>query len=240
MYRIVLCDDNGDYLNIVKGQVKNYCMKKNIRIELETFQDSSRLEEAVEKGKLFDACILDIDMPFCSGIDIADLVRDRCANVFVIFLTAYHNFAEKACRVNVIRYVLKDKMEQELEGALDELFFRLERLECQKNYIISNNRKYIKILQKDIIYIRKVQKDVVFVLNDGKEEKERTTLQDVYRKLENPEIVWLDRGIILNLRHVRKISGDQIEMNGGYIITTNTEHLMELKRHLALYWGGMV
>ena len=123
---------------------------------------------------------------------------------------------------------------------MDELFFRLEQLECQKNYIISNNRKYIKILQKDIIYIRKMQKDVIFVLNDGKEEKERTTLQEAYRKLDNPEIVWLDRGIILNLRHVQKISGDRIEMHGEYEITTNAEHLMELKRQLAFYWGGMV
>lgn len=240
MYRIVLCDDSGEYLNIVKEKVEQYCRKRNIPIELEAFQDSSRLEETVERGKLFDACILDIDMPLCSGLDIAELVRTRCEDIFVIFLTAYSNFAEKACRVNVIRYILKDKMEWEFEGALDELFFRMERLKCQKTYIISNNRKYVKLLHKDIIYVRKMQKDVIFVLNDGKEEKERTTLQDAYRRLENPELVWLDRGIILNLRHVRKIFGDRIEMNGGHKITTNAEHLMELKRHLAFYWGGMV
>lgn len=240
MYKIVLCDDNGDYLNIVKEQVEVYCRKNDIRIDLETFQDSSRLEEAVEKGKLFDACILDIDMPLCTGIDIADLVRDRCSNVFVIFLTAYSDYAGRACRVNVIRYVLKEKMEEELGEALDELFFRLERLKCHKTYIISNNRKYIKLFQKDIIYICKRQKDVIFVMNDGKEERERATLQDVYKRLNNPEMVWLDRGIILNLSHVQKVSGGRIEMKGGYKIITNTEHMMELKRHLTVYWGGMV
>jgi len=240
MYRVALCDDNYDYLKFVEAQIQKYCLQKNIRIELKVFQDGSRLEEATEQGNLFDAYILDIEMPVCSGMDIARQIGNHSPAACVIFLTAHGDYAIEACSLNVIRYVLKDRMEQELDVTLNDLFFRLERLSSHKAYIISNNRKYVKLLHKDIIYIYKRQKNVVFVLPGKREEQERTTLQNVYEKLENPDLVWLDRGIILNLIHVQRVSNDVVEMKDGHKILTGAEHALELKRRLNTYWGDLI
>lgn len=75
---------------------------------------------------------------------------------------------------------------------------------------------------------------------DKREEKERISLQDVFNKLNNQEMLWLDRGVILNLNHVWSVSGTSIKMSGGYEITTNETHITELKKALDVYWENLL
>lgn len=240
MYRVALCDDNFEYLKLVEAQIQRYCRQKCTRIDLHVFQDSSRLEESIEQGKFFDAYILDIEMPACSGMEIARQIEEAPSASCVIFLTAHKDYAVEACSLNIIRYVLKDRMEEEIEITLDDLFFRLDRLGSHNAYIICSKRKYVRMLHKDIIYIYKRQKNVVFVLSGKREEQERGTLQSVYEKLENPDLVWLDRGVIVNMIHVQRVLTDEVEMNDGYKILAGADHALELKRRLSSYWGGVL
>ena len=104
-------------------------------------------------------------------------------------------------------------------------------------YLISNQRKYVKVTQRDIIYIYKRQKNIVFVLSEGREERERGTLKAVYEKLKGRDMFFLDRGIILNLFHVQKITEGRIYMTEEHRISTAAEHISELKKALHTYWG---
>ncbi len=85
-----------------------------------------------------------------------------------------------------------------------------------------------------------MKKNVVFVLSGKREEQERGTLQSVYEKLENPDLVWLDRGVIVNMIHVQRVLTDEVEMKDGYKILTGADHALELKRRLSSYWGGIL
>lgn len=72
------------------------------------------------------------------------------------------------------------------------------------------------------------------------EECERITLQELYPKLNNPDMFLLDRGIILNLQHVRKIIADRVIMTGNHILVTSKIHANELKECLVIYWGERI
>lgn len=240
MYKIAICDDNIAYLELIKKKIQKYCRENNLNIILDSFDDSDMLAECIEEKKRYDAYILDIEMPNISGVELAEKIRTYSENSYIIFLTAHDIYAVRACGVNVLSYILKERIETELEAVLKRLFERLERQNDEKTYTISNQRKYIKILQKDIIYIYKNQKNVVFVLDGTEEECDRTTLQEVYQRLANPDMYPLDRGLIINLRHVRKIVADRVKMNGGYDLLTSKVHANELKEHIMLYWGARI
>lgn len=235
-YKIALCDDNQQYLDILSERLEVYGKKKGINFIIHKFNDSTLLMEWIEEEKLFDAYFLDIEMPCYTGIELAKKIREYSSIALVIFVTAYESFAVEACGLNVIQYLLKKQVLSRIEELMDELVFRLSCIQDDKVYIIMNQRRYIKLKQKDIIYIYKHQKNVCFVMIDKKEEKERISLQDVFNKLNNQEMLWLDRGIILNLNHVWSVSGTNIKMSGGYEITTNEAHVTELKKALATYW----
>ena len=240
MYKLTFCDDNLEFLNQMIEKVRSYGSENGIAFDIQKFSDSDSLMEQIEEKKLSDVYMLDVDMPNYTGIELADTIRKYSNTALIIFITAYDSYAVDACGINVVRYLLKDRMEQELDGVLDELLVRLEQIHDDKIYVISNQRKYLKILQKDIVYAYKHQKNTVFVMADGDEEKDRITLQDAFDKMNNPDMIWLDRGVILNRNHIRKVTGDMVIMDGGYEITAGDGRVREIKKALSEYWGKLL
>lgn len=240
MYRIAICDDDNHFLTMVCDQVREYCDSHGVSAVVKKYDDAVTMIEDIEAEKLFDAYILDIEMGKHSGLEIARMIEARSSIACIIFLTSYRDYAIEACGMNVFRYVLKEKMEQRFSEVLRELFQRLIWLEGIGNYVISKQRRFVKFSQRDIIYIYKYQKNVIFVLRGGKEEHERTTLAEVYKKLNSQELFFLDRGIIVNLFHVQKILDRHVIMTEGYRITTSQGSAGELKHFLNKYWGDFI
>ena len=236
MFRIALCDDNEEYLEKIVNKIIDYEKRKGKHFEIHKFTDSDVLMENIELSNLFDVYFLDIEMPNYTGIDLAEKIRQESETAMIVFITAYDSFAVKACGVNVVRYLMKEYLEEQLDDILNELLLRLEKVADNKVYVIVNQRKYVKLLQRNIIYVYKYQKNAIFVMLNGKEESERLSLLKVFEKMHNEDMIWLDRGIILNIRHVCRITDQKIVMEGGYEIVTSIDHIKSLKRQLINYW----
>lgn len=240
MYKIAICDDNKAYLEVIAEKIQKYCKEHGFNIVLDSYSDSDKLAQEIEDKDGYDAYVLDIEMPHMSGVELAERIRKCSEQAYIIFLTAHDSYAVRACGVNVISYVLKERLEAELEGALRELFERLEKLHDNKVYTIQNQRKYVKIRQRDIVYISKQQKNVELVLGNQEKESERVTLQEIYKRLDNPDMYFLDRSSIINLQHVRKIVEYKVIMDNGHELITSKIHANELKEHLMSYWEEWV
>lgn len=237
MYRIAVCDDQKELLALISKRLRTYSDIHAVHMEAALFQDSPLLLESIEDGKNYDAYILDIVMPSCSGMELVQHIREKTAFAPVILLTAYEQYAVKACGMNLCGYVLKDHIADDLDPALNRLFLQLARLDKEKTYVISNQRKYRKLLQQDIVYIFKKQRNAVFSMENGTEEQERISLKDAYQKLDNPDMYMLDRCTILNLRRIEKIGSDGILMENGQRIHSSMPRIAELKDYLSRYWS---
>lgn len=240
MYKLAFCDDNIEFMNHIVERVISYGNEKSITFDIQKFSDSDSLLEQIEEKKLFDVYFLDVDMPNYNGIDVSRKIRDYTSTALIIFITAYDSYAIDACGINVVRYILKNRIDKDIIGALDELMVRLAQIYNEKVYVISNQRKYLKILQKDIVYMYKYQKNTIFVMLDGSEEKDRITLQDAYDKMNNPDMIWLDRCVILNRSHIWKVSNEKIIMDGGYEITAGDGRIKDIKKKLSEYWRELL
>lgn len=235
MVRLTLCDDDERYVELLESRVRDYCQRNEKKVCIAAYTDSSKLEDEIIKGNLSDAYILDIEMPDYSGMELVERIREQSELPQVILLTAYESFAVEACGRDVLWYVLKEGGGQELFRALDKLFVRLKRQLDEKTYVISNQQRYKKLFQKDILYIQKEEKNAVFILTDGKKEKERLSLQKIYPKLDNPDMMFLDRGIIINLNHIREFGLKEIVMDDGYVIGTRKACISELRKRMNHY-----
>lgn len=239
MYRILLCDDNQDFLNILEDRVRDYYSGKDVIVK--TVNDSDILVTLIEKNQLFDAYFLDIEMQDYSGIEVARMIKQRSQSAAIIFLTAFSVYAVEACGMYIFRYVLKERFETELPLVLDDLYKYLQCLVNEKRYQIVNKRKCISFFQKEIIYITKEQKNAVFHKVDGTREYDRQTLREVYQKLANElEMCFVDRGIIINLFHVCRVETDRVVLSNGEKIYFNSAQISNIKRKITLYWGDII
>ena len=240
MYKIALCDDSKEYLEFLKQKVQNIILQKDMKVVVECYNDSDLLAEKIEENNGYDAYILDVEMPNVSGIELAEKIRKYSQNSYVIFVTAHASYAIEGYGINVLSYVLKSMIDTELVRAMEKLFERFSRQGNGKIYVIQNQRKYVRLLQNDIMYIYKEQKNSVYVLLNGEREVERISLQKVYQKLNSQDMYMLDRGTIINVQHIKKIAIDRVIMDDNHEVFTSKEHANGLKEYVLQYWENLV
>ena len=232
MYKIALCDNNINYMQHLESKIKSYCQERGIPIYLQSFTDSDSVMDHIEEKNMFDIYILELDMPCYSGIEITKKIREHSNTAAIIFLSNHTGYAVDGYGLDVFRYVLKDDTEQNWEKILDDLFSHADCLKDDRVYIISNQKKYVKLYLDDIVYIYKDNKNAVFILQNGQKETERKPLRNVYQNLNRKNMILLDKGIILNIHYVKAINGCDIELHNNIMLTTSKPHIEQLKRML--------
>lgn len=114
----------------------------------------------------FDLCILDIEMPDLNGMAVANLLENK----YIIFTTAYKEFAVKAFEIDAVDYITKPVKKERLEKAVAKVLKRIEKQE-QKQFISINTNKGKSVLFFDhLLYIKASDtdsRDKVAFLKDG-------------------------------------------------------------------------
>jgi len=84
LIRVILADDHALVTEGLQSLISN---THDIRV-IATASDGERLLDAVERFKP-DVVVTDIHMPYLTGLDVADKIRQKSAHTRIIFLTAY-------------------------------------------------------------------------------------------------------------------------------------------------------
>lgn len=79
--------------------------------------------EALEflKKTRVDAAFLDIEMPGMDGLELSNHVLDLQGGIAVVFVTAFHEYAVEAFRLNALDYLLKPVSKERLKETLDRI-----------------------------------------------------------------------------------------------------------------------
>ena len=113
---------------------------------------SNEILHYVENNKV-DVLILDINLKSnISGCDIANIVRKKNKNVYIIFLTGHLEYALMAYKYKTFDYLSKPVTDERLEDTVLRLVE--DTKEARTKFIKLNNNTIIK--QDDINYIKKM------------------------------------------------------------------------------------
>jgi DNA-binding LytR/AlgR family response regulator len=99
----------------------------------------------------FDFCILDIEMPHISGLQVANLLSGKP----VVFATAYKEYAADAFDLNAVDYIRKPLSKERLEKAVSKVAKHVRNLSQSKTHIQLNTDKgKSHIYFNELCYIR--------------------------------------------------------------------------------------
>lgn len=171
------------------------------------------------RSKSVDLIFLDIQMPEMTGFQFASTLKNPPA---IILTTAFRDYAPEAFDINVVDYLLKPISFERLLKAVNKFFDR----ETGKNNSVSSvahdeqrfvhikaDRKIHKVSEEEILYIESLDdyvkvhlKDVILIT--------RENISTLEEKLPYPPFVRIHRSFIINVKWVKTISHEGIEMNG--------------------------
>lgn len=229
MLNFVLCDDNIPSLKRLSKMLESIFIKNNIEAKI-GFSASTPHEtlEYIKNNKV-DALFLDINLNSnLTGCDIADLIRKKDKNIYIIFLTGHLEYALLAYKYKTFDYLPKPIIDERLEETVLRL---MDDMTIDTSNFIKLNNSKILINANDINYIKKNGMKLVFCTA-----KENYETYSSFSKFENclPEnFIRCHKSYIVNINSVKKfkINKNILELKNNQTCTIGAKYknnLMEV------------
>ncbi|WP_418700088.1 LytR/AlgR family response regulator transcription factor [Anaerotignum sp.] len=239
MVKIAICDDEEKSVVLHEKTVKECLQLAGIGYEITTYtQSQNLLYDITDDAFFYDLILLDIEMPGISGMEISQQIKGYLPNVRIIFVTSHTEYAIDAFELSIFRYVPKNNLEVKLTAAVIDAA-KLIELEAGQEYTIQTANRMEKIPYKDIFYIQRDGKNASIVSSVGTS-KVRKSLQQVFEELNTPEFIFIDRGYIVNIIQIMKISDSTAILKNGEQLPISRSHLQEVKQKINEFWGAHI
>lgn len=239
MIRIAICDDEERAVALHEKIVKDSLQAQGIGYEVTAYtQSRNLLYDITDDGIFFDLILLDIEMPGISGMEIPQQIKGFLPNVKIIFVTSHTEYAIDAFELAIFRYVPKNNLEVKLTAAVIDAA-KLIELEVGQEYTIQTANRMEKIPYKDIFYIQRDGKNASIISSAGVS-KVRKSLQQVFDELNAPEFIFIDRGYIVNIIQIMKVSDSMALLKNGEQLPISRSHLQEVKQQINRFWGAHI
>jgi len=210
----VIIDDEALARNRLKRMLKPYDF---IRIAGEAGNGKEALEVIgdLQPRLLF----LDIRMPLLSGFEMLEQLHET---PYIIFTTAYHQYALQAFEENAVDYLLKPVSAEKLDRAvakvsaifsrgsvstphLDRLVQSIQRKENRiERFSVKTGDRITIIPAEDILYFFAEDK-YTFAATQDSESIISFTLKDLEQRLDPVKFIRIHRGAIVNIAQIQTI-----------------------------------
>lgn len=199
---VLIVDDERLAREKLRGLLKKHW---NVRIAGEA-RNADEAEKMIGEAQP-DLVFLDIQMPGGSGFDLLERLENP---PFIVFVTAYDQFAIRAFEVNALDYLLKPVDPERLEGALGRIAYRTKREVNNDFRFFPSDRAFLKTGKK----VRFVElKDIAAIVAEknythvmtirGKSYIVHSPFNYWRRRLPKDVFVVLDRSLMINRNHVQ-------------------------------------
>ena len=205
--RCLLLDDELpalSYIKVICEQIPNVEVVK-------AFNEPAKFLEAIKQLD-FNACILDIQMPGITGLEVAKKLQDN----LIIFTTAHKEFAAEAFDLNAVDYIRKPIQKERFEKAIAKAISILNaQYTEEKNQALWNTDKGKTLINfNDILYITSSETDsrdkIVYLQNGNKTTLKNTRFEQILGILPTAKFCRINKKDVIALKIVQHFTSDEI------------------------------
>lgn len=204
--RCIIVDDEPLSRDILKTYIADH----------ESLELVGECVDALEAGKILrteniQLIFLDINMPKISGISFYKGLTEK---PFVIFTTAYPNYAVEGFELNAIDYLVKPFGFDRFYTAVEKVFKRqIDVYNPLVDFItVKVDKRLFKVGVNDILYIESIG-DYAKIHTNDKVLITSETLKGYEESLPSSVFVRIHKSYIVSLNHVNYMEGNQISIN---------------------------
>ncbi|HYE69660.1 MAG TPA: LytTR family DNA-binding domain-containing protein [Anaerovoracaceae bacterium] len=220
MLKIAVCDDNiADLSNMVSliGSYQASQRDKNT-IKFTAFHSAVDLIAAMESGQLYDLVLLDILMPFLTGMDAAKEIRQFNQDVKIIFMTSSPEFAVESYSVDAFYYALKPIWKEKLFILLDKVISESE-IKLGISLLIKSKTGLTRLYISRLEFVEVIGRTILYHLTDGSVIEAIGSMNEIEKELlSNPCFIKTHRSYIINMDQIDTISQREIKMQSHALV----------------------
>ena len=194
---IGICDDE----NVIRDKIEKICINETKKYcEDVVIQKYSDGREVLEKD--FDILILDIEMEDVDGIVVKNYFQKRKKDTIIIFVTSHNVMMSQAFGVNVMGFVAKSYLDNQLQVMLDGAMKR-----------VMNTVSIEGVDSRKVCYIQAEHIYNILHLENETEVSVRCSSADLEKMLEVVGFIRVHRTYIINMAYVDHIKDKTVLVN---------------------------
>ena len=152
----------------------------------------------------------------------------------LIFVTHMAQFAIRGYEVDAMDFIIKPIDQFSIDRVLDKA---IKRINDYRNITLAlkTSNGIVSISSNSIFYVEVYDHDLIYHTDQG-DYKVRGQLSEVRKKLEDHHFIQCNRSYLVNMRHVKRLQSDYLEVN-GVRIQISKSHQKEIEQRFINYLG---
>lgn len=240
MIRIVLCDDDREFLSALGAGIQTVLQTHGIDAVVHPFESP----EAIPDPLLASADIFFLDIDFAgreyTGIDIARSIRRLRRDSVIVFVTNYIEYAPEGYEVQAFRYCLKNEIHLKLEQYLLQTISRLNA--GKETLRINISGETVSLALADILYIESQGHAAVVHVQKSGAQREKTykfyaTLTGLEERLGSQGFLRIQKSYLANMRRLKRFGCIEAVLDNGAVLPVSEKNYAQQKKQYLLWKG---
>ena len=207
--KILICDDEIQYLNSLRDHVQEYMNNRLIECNIVTTISPG---EVLSGDMSFDLAFLDIQMEDLDGISLAKELRARNSKIAIFFVTNHDEYQDDAMDVNAFRFFSKPFDVNRLYSGLDKAMEYIDG--AYVDIFLYGDNAQQRVLIDDILYITRSNRKVVLKTN-RQSFTLRCNFDELCEKMPPLFFYQVHKSFFVNLHYVQQYSYTELILTDG-------------------------
>lgn len=213
---VFLCEDDVYQLKKMEQVIRETALHNQWNLQLEIFDCAVTVLHILEerqstKENMPDVIFTDIEMPTVNGIEFGRKLHKLAPEVYLIYITAYTEYAISGYETRAYRYLLKPLKEDMVQKILAQILCEQDNRKC---IVVEKQGEQKVIALKDIVYLSSEDKyTVIHTLEDSY--LNRVSLQVYEQELERLGFFRIHRKYLVNMRHHKSLKNGSVIVSGN-------------------------
>ena len=196
MMKILICDDEQQYVDELKIHIEKYMQSQFANFEIDTTNNPQTI---VDSNEIYQLAFLDIQMDELNGISLAKNLKERNSKIVIFFVTSYNDYQDEAMDLRAFRFFEKPFNAERLYSGLEKAMEYID--ESYVDFYVWTDNEHKQILVDDVIYVERGNRQVTLVTIQGNFTT-RESFDDWCAILQNSFFYRVHKSFIVNLHYV--------------------------------------
>lgn len=224
MIKVAICEDERALAVQSKIHLVELGEKYEIDMTIEVYSKSMTLLKDINKKNIkYDILLLDIEMDFMNGIELAKHIRSKDKQVVIIYVSSYDNYAIDAFSVQPYQFIVKP-----IDWQLYDKYFLqvVDNITNSKTfYHYTFNKVHYKKMISDIQYFHSNRRIIHMIDKEGNDDKfsDKMNHVELVIKEGKHKFLRIHQSYLINYDYISAFSLNSVTMIDGKIFSISPD-----------------
>lgn len=214
MKHIAVVEDDSSASQQIQNYLSLYQKENEQEFSVTVFADGLSILE--DYHPIWDIILMDIEMSLMDGMTAAKCIRELDQSVIIIFITNMAKYAIKGYEVGALDFVLKPVSYFAFSLKITKALTSLAHRE-KASVLLTFKNGMMRLPAEDITYIEILRRQMI-VHTETEVYPVAGTLTEMEAKLGDAGFARCNKGYLVNLRHVKRITADSVQVGNDELL----------------------